>query len=511
MLSELRPFEEGVFPRRTLEEIVARRDELAGPLLEALEELRAGPASGKWDDSFFAIYVVHLLAQFRETRAYRPLAELLATPGKAVSGLFGDLIAEGMGRVLASLYDGDDAPLRRLIENPQADEYVRGSAVPDAYQTLIAHGMIDAAAVERYFVELLESRLERQAGFTWDGLSHCAARLGFTQTLPAIRRAFEEGLCDPGFCGPREIEMIVADDAARRRAESDAGLIDDTIAELEWWDCFRTKRSRRSLAPPGAAGRPAPPPPAAPKPQVGRNDPCPCGSGRKFKKCCGDQVAAANARRAARREIEAGVLRVRIELAGSLPPIWRELLVPGTFTLAELHLAIQQVMPWTDDHPHVFDHPHPPVPLPGAKTPLDPLDEEAAIRLHEFVDNAHPLVYTYDFGDDWQHLVTVTRWHGNQETVNLPTCIGGESAAPPEDCGGIPGLRRLVEAWNHAAAAADRPLEEDRRGDEHEEGDGGKEDADGYGEEWEPFEPYRFSPVEADQWLAPLRAWVKDA
>jgi uncharacterized protein YecA (UPF0149 family) len=22
-------------------------------------------------------------------------------------------------------------------------------------------------------------------------------------------------------------------------------------------------------------------------PHVGRNDPCPCGSGRKFKKCCG--------------------------------------------------------------------------------------------------------------------------------------------------------------------------------------------------------------------------------
>ena len=24
-----------------------------------------------------------------------------------------------------------------------------------------------------------------------------------------------------------------------------------------------------------------------PKPAVGRNDPCPCGSGKKFKKCCG--------------------------------------------------------------------------------------------------------------------------------------------------------------------------------------------------------------------------------
>jgi uncharacterized protein YecA (UPF0149 family) len=25
-------------------------------------------------------------------------------------------------------------------------------------------------------------------------------------------------------------------------------------------------------------------------PKVGRNDPCPCGSGRKYKKCCGSEA-----------------------------------------------------------------------------------------------------------------------------------------------------------------------------------------------------------------------------
>lgn len=31
----------------------------------------------------------------------------------------------------------------------------------------------------------------------------------------------------------------------------------------------------------------APPAPVQAKTQPGRNDPCPCGSGRKFKRCCG--------------------------------------------------------------------------------------------------------------------------------------------------------------------------------------------------------------------------------
>ena len=35
----------------------------------------------------------------------------------------------------------------------------------------------------------------------------------------------------------------------------------------------------------------APPTPALAAPRVGRNDPCPCGSGKKFKKCCADLPA----------------------------------------------------------------------------------------------------------------------------------------------------------------------------------------------------------------------------
>ena len=38
------------------------------------------------------------------------------------------------------------------------------------------------------------------------------------------------------------------------------------------------------MTPPGMAGTPARP---AATPHVGRNDPCPCGSGKKYKKCCG--------------------------------------------------------------------------------------------------------------------------------------------------------------------------------------------------------------------------------
>ena len=51
------------------------------------------------------------------------------------------------------------------------------------------------------------------------------------------------------------------------------------------------QQQRPSGAPPPGMAMPQAPQPVAPvrrdAPKVGRNDPCPCGSGRKYKKCCG--------------------------------------------------------------------------------------------------------------------------------------------------------------------------------------------------------------------------------
>ncbi|MFM7497258.1 MAG: SEC-C metal-binding domain-containing protein, partial [Bacteroidota bacterium] len=43
--------------------------------------------------------------------------------------------------------------------------------------------------------------------------------------------------------------------------------------------------------PSAPAAQPAPPPPLRVGPKIGRNDPCPCGSGRKFKACHGKDVS----------------------------------------------------------------------------------------------------------------------------------------------------------------------------------------------------------------------------
>ena len=56
------------------------------------------------------------------------------------------------------------------------------------------------------------------------------------------------------------------------------------------------------------------------------------------------------------------------------------------------------------------------------------------------------LSYVYDFGDYWDHRITVEKTHPADPLLTLPFSIGGAGATPPEDCGGVPGYADFVRA-----------------------------------------------------------------
>ena len=54
------------------------------------------------------------------------------------------------------------------------------------------------------------------------------------------------------------------------------------------------------------------------------------------------------------------------------------------------------------------------------------------------------LLYRYDYGDDWEHLVVLGDVTDPDPRHSYPLCIGGARACPPEDCGGTSGYEDLV-------------------------------------------------------------------
>jgi hypothetical protein len=54
--------------------------------------------------------------------------------------------------------------------------------------------------------------------------------------------------------------------------------------------------------------------------------------------------------------------------------------------------------------------------------------------------------YTYDFGDDWRHTITIEGVDDANPDLEYPRFIEGERRAPPEDVGGFPGFENFLEA-----------------------------------------------------------------
>jgi hypothetical protein len=142
------------------------------------------------------------------------------------------------------------------------------------------------------------------------------------------------------------------------------------------------------------------------------------------------------------------VYQLKITLLGTKPPIWRRLLVPSNSTFENLHRALQIAMGWQDYHLHQFTagRRHIGVPDPDARATGMHIENERKVRLSDAIpETGSKILYTYDFGDSWDHSIVLEKVLPWDPTTAYPVCLGGKLAGPPEDCGGIPGFYNLLE------------------------------------------------------------------
>lgn len=142
----------------------------------------------------------------------------------------------------------------------------------------------------------------------------------------------------------------------------------------------------------------------------------------------------------------APIYQVKVSLRGAKPPIWRRLEVPADITLAGLHQVLQTAFDWYDSHLHEFDTPYGRFGRPDPDPMFGREVRSAGSATLEQVARGvgAELMYTYDFGDDWEHEIVVEKLLDAAPGTAYPRCTDGRRAAPPEDCGGIWGYQEVV-------------------------------------------------------------------
>jgi hypothetical protein len=149
------------------------------------------------------------------------------------------------------------------------------------------------------------------------------------------------------------------------------------------------------------------------------------------------------------------VFQFKITLQDVLPKVWRRILVPSTYSFFELYVAIESAMGWSGEHLHMFslaqkgtkdpiciELPHPDDGFDAIGDTRDEQTEKIADYFPRFIKQC---LYTYDFGDDWDHTVLFEKALPADINASYPQCIGGKNACPPDDCGGSFGYERLLD------------------------------------------------------------------
>ena len=221
---------------------------------------------------------LHVTAKARDDRALPPLLALLRQDEDTLDAFLGDALTTTLAKILASLFDGDAAPLFRLILDSTVDDYAR-MALLAACTFLTLEGRIEGQAMRDLLVRFDEAKAAVEGGPAWSGWEEAVAQLGLRELAPRVAAAQADGRIDPMFSGPDRFEETLrrAEKRPLDRSRLDSGqygYLDDPVTALDWTV--------------EGAGLPQ----KNPVKDVGRNDPCPCGSGKKFKKCCLGKVAA---------------------------------------------------------------------------------------------------------------------------------------------------------------------------------------------------------------------------
>ncbi|MBS3801774.1 MAG: plasmid pRiA4b ORF-3 family protein [Candidatus Thermoplasmatota archaeon] len=151
---------------------------------------------------------------------------------------------------------------------------------------------------------------------------------------------------------------------------------------------------------------------------------------------------------------DSNIYQFKIVLNRSKPPIWRRIQVPETYSFYDLHVAIQSSFQWADYHLHEFEIFSPRldrivnIGMAGEDYGEEILSEQTEKIKHYFSMEHQRSHYIYDFGDYWEHIITLEKILPRKKEETYPRCVKGKRACPPEDSGGIWGYEEFLEAIN---------------------------------------------------------------
>ena len=293
-------------PVDAVREAEQRREEMIPLLSDIIADAAKAPLEEVTDQEGLVFMAFHLLGSWQATSAYHAVADLLGSDSEKVEWLLGDAVTITSHRVMFNLFDGDLAPLKRLIGKIPLSTFMSGAGC----STCLACSCSGESwsGMNWWFIcaTCMAGWKAIRKGWSAAGWAELVAQVGLRELTDLVDESFQAKKIEPMFISRTDFYRILKDAEAGQVMQGiprEFEPFDDLVEELGDWtirdDWDKETEIGLDVREETAAGgwgteevlsairwavaqtvsnlcR-----------HVGRNDPCPCGSGKKFKRCCG--------------------------------------------------------------------------------------------------------------------------------------------------------------------------------------------------------------------------------
>lgn len=247
------------FPIEAVEQARQNKDKISKILLDDLNEITNNPDI-IFENDYNYTFHFYLLAEFKEKQAYPIIIKILnKLDEEDLDYLLGDILTENLASILASTFNGDLDSLYKIIENKQIDEFLR-SSVLNVIAILYNKKAITKKDFLDYFNRLIELYTDSDDYIILE-IIHIVSGLKINELVPQIEELFQNEKIDERFMEIEDFKESFNSPLCYQSYD----YINDCISSMSWIYHHYEPSYKK----------------------IGRNDPCPCGSGKKFKKCCG--------------------------------------------------------------------------------------------------------------------------------------------------------------------------------------------------------------------------------
>ncbi|MDE6219567.1 MAG: DUF1186 domain-containing protein [Lachnospiraceae bacterium] len=285
-------------PKKELDLISENRDAAIPYLRGAVEKVLREKDNPDQEYSL-QFYGIYLLAQFQDREFFPKLMELALLPEDTLDILIGDTLTECLKDILYNTYNGDLELLIQSVWNKEASDYAR-VAMLDVIGQLYLDQKLGRQELQDFLRQIIYQE-ESIGDYIYTRVAQLIYRCHFTDMLPELKRLYQDGRVDrcaiggydscvdqmfsyrkrnERFCKSPVKAWKMINGWAEFEYYDETEMVDEDKSEEEKEESreieefFRELNSREDKTEQRRNVK------------IGRNDPCPCGSGKKYKHCC---------------------------------------------------------------------------------------------------------------------------------------------------------------------------------------------------------------------------------